>query len=254
MDQDKYVNVKCCKCGGDIFISKDLAAAGDRVEHWCGSCAIQRETSAEPESIGDISLDAILVDLGELALHAGGALDAIVDRIPLTIETDTDALVDHAITIDELADAYEAISKRFKERKDDLSKVLATRFIESETQSINRNGKTLYLAREYWPGPSHRDLLPPGVDESNPDYEATVAQCRAAARDRLLQALKASANFAHLVVENYNAQSLRGAFAGEAAPRDALDAPIVPPEFEKILSLNPRDVVRLRAATSKRRR
>jgi len=252
----------CAQCGaksGDTPIHP-FPIGQSEIFPLCRSCADRAcmawpaSTEAEPNSVSEISLDAILVDLGELALHAGVALDEVANRVPLTSETDTDALVDHAITIDELADAYEALAKRLKERKDAVAKRLADRFIEAGTQSVTRNGKTLYLAREYWPGPAHKDLLPPGVDESNPDYAATVEQCRAAAKDRLVQALKASANYSHLIQETFNYQSLRGAFAGADAPRDDLDAPIVPPEFEKILSLNPRDVVRLRAATVKRRR
>jgi hypothetical protein len=53
------------------------------------------------------------------------------------------------------------------------------------------------------------------------------------------------------VVQKYEIQSLRGAFSGKDVERDALDVPIVPPEFVELVDLNPRDVLRVRSSGKK---
>lgn len=158
----------------------------------------------------------------------------------------TDELVDVLIGFDVLAKTLEAFAEVAKKKKEEIARVLSDRFVDAGQSSVTRKGKTVYLATEYWPGPSIAGLLPEGVDPSDPEYELTVAKCREAAKGRLLVALKDSANFSNLVVENYNAQSLRSALTGDTAPRNEADEPVLPPELDGLVDLNPRVVVRVR--------
>lgn len=161
----------------------------------------------------------------------------------------SDHLIDYLIAGDELLDEFETASKILAASVENVKRRIVDRFIETETDSMSRKGKTVYLAREYWPGPKITDLLPEGVDPKDDRYADTVARVREAARLRLIQALKDSANHSGLVVESYNAQSLRGALTGKNAERDALDVPILPDELAGVVDLNPRTVVRVRKAT-----
>lgn len=254
-DQEKNVSVSRQSCRRQTLTTAALAES-DSVEHYCKECA---DRAIELSKLGNFapggpSLSDIFDDLEAFAQEVGVALDMLADRVPVTGETETDALVDHAIRLDAAHTAFEELAERMKMRLSDVKNTLANRFIDAGTQSVTRAGKTVYLAREYWPGPDVSSFLPPGATEDNPDYAATVARCKAAAKDKLIAALKESANHAHLVSENYNSQSLRSAFAGEDAPRDKMNVPILPPEFVGLLKLNPRDVVRLRSSSSKSRR
>ena len=162
---------------------------------------------------------------------------------------ETEGLVDLLLAVDAMKKATEGLDKMLGAILERTKKVVIDRWVEAGQDSATKRGKTVYIAREYWPGPRYRDLLPPGVEESNPDYAATVAKCQEAGKDRLVQALKASANFSHLIVEKYETQSLRGAFAGQDVERDSLDVPLLPPEFEGKVELNPRTVIRVRKST-----
>jgi heat shock protein HspQ len=162
------------------------------------------------------------------------------------ISTSADELVDDLVGISIIEEAVEAFLERVKRAKDAVSRTAIERFLELGQTSVSRRGKTVYLAQEYWPGPSIRDLLPPDASESDPNYAMTVAKCREAAKDRLLRTLKNSAEFSYLVVENYNAQSLRSALTGKDAQRDESDRPVLPPELEGIVDLNPQTKIRIR--------
>lgn len=159
-----------------------------------------------------------------------------------------DEFVDALIGLDEILDEVTGLADFVKMIKDRTAKTVSDLFVEKEQSSVTARGKTVYLANEYWPGPRYKDLLPEGVDEEAPEYASTVAQCRAAAKERLLLALKSSANFSDLVAENWNASSLRSALTGPNAPKDKLDNPELPPELAEIVELNPRSVVRVVAA------
>jgi len=183
--------------------------------------------------------------------HLGKATSDLADLFRETetngpISTTADELVDDLVGIAAVEEAVEAFLERVKKAKDLVSKTAIDRFLEVGQTSVSRRGKTVYLANEYWPGPSIRDLLPPGATESDPNYAMTVAKCREAAKDRLLQALKNSAEFSDLVVENYNAQSLRSALTGKEARKDENDKPILPPELDGIVDLNPQTKIRIR--------
>jgi len=164
------------------------------------------------------------------------------------ISTTADELVDDLVGIAAVEEAVEAFLERIKKAKDAVSRTAIERFLELGQSSVSRRGKTVYLANEYWPGPRFADLLPPGATVDDPAYAATVAKCREAAKDRLLQALKNSAEFSDLVVENYNTQSLRSALTGKEARRDDADKPILPPELDGIVDLNPQTKIRIRKA------
>jgi len=162
------------------------------------------------------------------------------------ISTTADELVDDLVGLAGVEEIVEAFLERVKKTKDAVSRTAIERFLELGQDSVSRRGKTVYIANEYWPGPSIHDLLPEGVDPSDPAYAATVAKCREAAKERLLLALKNSADFGDLVVENYNANSLRSALTGKEAKRDDADKPILPPELEGIVDLNPVTKIRIR--------
>ena len=162
------------------------------------------------------------------------------------VATSPDELVDELVGIAALEDALDSFLDRVKKLKDGVSKIAIERFLEVGQTSVSRRGKTVYLANEYWPGPSMKDLLPPGASENDPNYATTVAKCREAAKDRLLRALKDSAEFSDLVVENYNAASLRSALTGKEARKDEFDNPVLPPELEGIVELNPQTKIRIR--------
>lgn len=129
-----------------------------------------------------------------------------------------------------------------------VSSALSERFVESGISSITVHGKTVYLAREYWPGPRILDLLPEGFDQFSPDNAAELARAKRLAKARLIEALKKSPEYRDIVQENYNAVMLRSALTGPSAPRDELGQPILPPELEGIVDLNGRVVVRVRSA------
>ena len=184
----------------------------------------------------------------DLAVMADGTSKMILlfQDVAREFSPDLDGLVDELIGLDLLLKSLEEAAEIVSHRKERTAKDVATAFIDKAQDSVTRRGKTVYLAKEYWPGPSIRDLLPPDATEADPNYDATVASCRAHAKDRLLQALKNSANLAGLVTENYNANSLRSALTGPSAERDALDVPVLPPELVGLVELNPRDVIRMR--------
>lgn len=162
------------------------------------------------------------------------------------VATTPDELVDELVGLAALEEAAEALLDRVKKTKETTSRLTIDAFVDKGQDSVSRRGKTVYLANEYWPGPSIKNLLPEGVREDDPNYAATIARVREAAKDRLLQALKDSANFSDLVVENYNAQSLRSALTGKDALRDEDGNPVVPPELEGIVELNPQTKIRIR--------
>lgn len=183
--------------------------------------------------------------------HLGKATSDLADLFRETetngpISTTADELVDDLVGIAAVEEAVEAFLERIKKAKELVSRTAIDRFLEVGQTSVSRRGKTVYIANEYWPGPRIADLLPPGADENDPNYAATVAKCREAAKDRLLQALKNSAEFSDLVVENYNTQSLRSALTGKEARRDESDKPILPPELDGIVDLNPTTKIRIR--------
>lgn len=156
--------------------------------------------------------------------------------------------IDEVIGLDELLDQIEFLRKAAEEKLAAVSKSLVDQFADSETSSVKRRGKLVTLANVYWPGPKFSDLLPDGIDPNAEEYAATVAQCRAAARDRLLRALKSSPEFESLVTENYNAVSLRSALTGRDATFDEAGAPVIPEELVGLVELNPRTEVRITKA------
>jgi len=157
-----------------------------------------------------------------------------------------DELVDELIGLQEIADQVEGFLDRVAKLKETVGRLTIDAFVDKGQNSVTRRGKTVYLANEYWPGPSIKDLLPDGVSDTDPDYAATVAKVREAAKDRLLLALKDSANLSYLVQENYNSQSLRSALTGKDADKDDDGKPILPPELDGIVDLNPQTKIRMR--------
>ena len=158
----------------------------------------------------------------------------------------TEDVVDEMIGLDVLADVLDGFLSTVKKRKEQVSRVLVDRFVDGGQESVTRRNRTVYLATEFWPSPRVDDLLPENADPDDPAYEATVVRVRDAAKDRLVQALKSSPNFADLVSEGYNAASLRSALTGKDAERDDENRPIVPPDLAGVVDLNPRVVIRVR--------
>lgn len=166
------------------------------------------------------------------------------------VETEqTDDLVDLAIELDAFDKFLKTLQSSSGTIQGKVEKTVVDRFIELGQDSVKRNGKTVFLARENWPAPIFTDLLPEGVNpeqENDEKYETTFAGCRQAGKDRLLNRLKSSPKFAYLVSENYNMQSLRSALAGKDAERDELDQPVVPGELADVVQLKPQTVLRIR--------
>jgi len=157
-----------------------------------------------------------------------------------------DELVDELIGLEAIETQVEEFLARVGKLKETVGRLTIDAFLDKGQNSVTRRGKTVYLANEYWPGPSIKDLLPDGVSDADPDYAATVAKVREAAKDRLLLALKDSANLSYLVQENYNAASLRSALTGKDAEKDDDGKPVLPPELDGIVELNPQTKIRMR--------
>lgn len=163
----------------------------------------------------------------------------------LDVET-TDDLVDLVIALDDFDKFLKKTQTFVGIIQNRVERTVVDRFVELGQDSIKRGGKTVYLARENWPAPRIDNLLPEGVDPKDEKYEVTVAKVREAAKLRLLEALKNSPKFSHVVSENYNMQSLRSALAGKDAERDELDRPVVPGELVDVVELKPQVVLRVR--------
>jgi len=161
----------------------------------------------------------------------------------------TDEIVDEVIGLDLLADVLDGFLSAVKKRKTRASELLVERFVDGGQESVTRRNRTVFLATEFWPSPRVSDLLPDDVDPNDPQYGGTMMRIRDAAKDRLVAALKSSMNFADLVEETYNLQSLRSALAGKEVERDDVGNPILPAELATVVELNPRIVVRVRKST-----
>lgn len=163
----------------------------------------------------------------------------------------TDDLVDLVLVLDSFDKAVKETMKVFGSIQARVEKVVVDRFVEMEQGSVKRSGKLIYLAEENWPGPRIDNLLPEGVTENmsdNEQYAKTFAVVRESAKDRLIQALKSSPKFRHLVAENYNLQSLRSALVGKEAEKDELDRPVVPGELVEAVKFTKQTCLRIRKA------
>ena len=78
-----------------------------------------------------------------------------------------------------------------KQRADALHEDIVDYMTESQTQKITRQGATLYLHTDHWP-----------VVRGDKDDKA-------AAKAELIQRLKADPETAHMIAENFHAQTLR---------------------------------------------
>lgn len=160
----------------------------------------------------------------------------------------TDSLVDLVVAIDGLDKMVKNAAKIASDLGTIVERHTVDRFITESIDGVKKRGKNLILATEYWPKPKVSDLLPEGVTEDHPDYEATVATVRAAAKDRMIRALKEDPNLSLLVEETVNASKLRSALTGEEAERDELDVPVLPESLRDIVDLGEQNVIRIRKA------
>jgi hypothetical protein len=170
-----------------------------------------------------------------------------------TCATDADESVDLLLAVDTAHKMAQALESGLKECRDWMVAQCAEHFVNTNTQSVNRGGKLIYLTQECRPTPRIDDLLPKGedgepIDPKDPRYKTTVESVKEAARARVVQALKDS-TLSHLVEETYNFMALKGALAGEEAQRDRDTGVIIMPDgLEEVIDLNETPTVRVKAA------
>ena len=187
-----------------------------------------------------------LAELVEEVRLVARAIDAEVSKA-----STVDDLVDVAIGLDGVEDGVGAVAKVVEKMRQGVFGITAEQFIETGTGSITRNGKTVYVATEYWPSYKWKDLLPTGVDPEDERYKSTVAQCREAGKSRMIEAMKADPDLAVLVEETVNSNSLRSKLTGEEAPRDDDDVPILPQCLAEIVELGEQNKLRMRKAAKR---
>jgi len=153
--------------------------------------------------MGTAESDTTTVVSGVLA-EIYGAVGLPLDLHPddLTAEQQLDVFIE----LHRRSRSLDDLVKQVKKRLDDLEPEVMTHMQETGTQSINRRGMTVYLAREDWPSAFDDDLVREFGD--NPT-KAQLESAKAAATDRLLKALSDDQETAHLVRSSFNHQTLR---------------------------------------------
>ena len=143
---------------------------------------------------------------------------------------------DYAILLNRVSKAAKDLEKLASTRAEKAAWTARDIMAEEGTQSLSRHGRTLYLKTERGIEPRYDDLLPEGIDESDPRYETTVAAAKASGKARLLKALKES-ELSDLVSEGYNASSLRSRLGGTNAELDENGDPIIPEAVGDVIEI-----------------
>ena len=134
---------------------------------------------------------------------------------------------DSAIYLRRVMDELGELEALVKGRLDKAMRTACDLMGEEGTQSINRHGRLLFLNEEKTITPRISDLLPAGVDPKDSRYKDTVAQCKASAKQRLIQCLEES-ELSDLVSKGFNSNSLRSRLVGTNADRDENNEVIIP--------------------------
>lgn len=140
-----------------------------------------------------------------------GVLGEIYGILGISVVTSPENLTDEQrldlfIELHRKSRAIDDLVKQVKKRIDDIEPEIMTHMQETGTQSINRRGMTVYLAREDWPSAFYDDLVRELGDDPS---VSQIESAKAAAADRLLAALSDDPATAHLVRSSFNHMSLR---------------------------------------------